>query len=83
MNQSVRISAFLVTACVALSSAKDVCATQYTKVINGREVVVHTNPLPVVMHRLVPPQHGRHVTVREIHQGSVPTPGRLVGQRRK
>jgi len=44
-------------------------ATQTKKVINGREVVVHTNPIPVVLHRLVPPQHGRHLTQREIEKG--------------
>nr|MCU0717011.1 hypothetical protein [Pirellula sp.] len=44
-------------------------ARQYKKVVNGREVVVHTNPIPVVLHRMVPPQHGRHVTQREIAGG--------------
>ncbi len=47
-------------------------ATQTKKVINGREVVVHTNPVPVVLHRLVPPQHGRHVTQREVEKGRLP-----------
>jgi hypothetical protein len=32
----------------------------------GREVVVHTNPVPVILHRLVPPNYGRHVTVQEL-----------------
>lgn len=58
-------------------------ATQYKKIVNGKEVIVHTNPIPVVLHRLVPPQHGRHVTVREINQGAVPSSGRALGQRRK
>lgn len=57
-------------------------ARQYKKVVNGREVVVHTNPIPVVLHRMVPPQHGRHVTQREIAGGSVPS-GRVVSQRGK
>lgn len=57
-------------------------ARQYKKVVNGREVVVHTNPIPVVLHRMVPPQHGRHVTQREISGGSVPS-GRVVSQRGK
>lgn len=58
-------------------------ATQYKKIVNGKEVVVHTNPIPVVLHRLVPPQHGRHVTAREVNQGAAPSSGRILGQRRK
>jgi hypothetical protein len=57
-------------------------ARQYKKVINGREVVVHTNPVPVVLHRMVPPQHGRHVTQREVAGGAVPS-GRMVNLRGK
>ncbi|AMV32876.1 hypothetical protein VN12_12180 [Pirellula sp. SH-Sr6A] len=57
-------------------------ARQYKKMVNGREVVVHTNPIPVVLHRMVPPQHGRHVTQREIAGGSAPS-GRAVSQRSK
>jgi hypothetical protein len=30
---------------------------------------------------MVPPQHGRHVTEREISSGKVPQPGRLLGGR--
>ena len=56
-------------------------AKQYTKKIHGREVVVHTNPIPVVLHRMVPPQHGRHVTEREINSGKVPQSGRGLGLR--
>lgn len=56
-------------------------AKQYTKKIHGREVVVHTNPIPVMLHRMVPPQHGRHVTEREIHSGKVPQAGRGLGLR--
>jgi hypothetical protein len=35
----------------------------------------------VVLHRMVPPQHGRHVTEREIHGGKVPQSGRGLGLR--
>lgn len=70
-----------VVAAVATSSQAD--AAQHTQIVNGKEVVVHTNPIPVVLHRLVPPQHGRHVTAREINAGSVPASGRIFGQRRK
>jgi hypothetical protein len=68
---------------VAASFPNSAEATQYKKIVNGKEVVVHTNPIPVVLHRLVPPQHGRHVTVREVNQGAAPSSGRVLGQRRK
>ncbi len=55
-------------------------ARRYTKVVSGREVVVHTNPVPVLLHRMVPPQHGRHVTEREVRKGSVPNPGPVLPQ---
>ncbi|MFN7877450.1 MAG: hypothetical protein ACK5PB_19170 [Pirellula sp.] len=58
-------------------------ATQYKKIVNGKEVIVHTNPIPVVLHRLVPPQHGRHVTAREVNESPAPSAGRILGQRRK
>ncbi len=54
-------------------------AKQYTRKVHGKEVVVHTSPLPVVLHRMVPPQHGRHVTERELQQGKVPQSGRYLG----
>jgi hypothetical protein len=52
-------------------------AKQYTKQVHGRSVVVHTNPIPVLLHRAVPPQHGRHITEREYRSGHVPQPGRF------
>ncbi len=51
-------------------------AKQYTRNVHGREVVVHTNPIPVLLHRAVPPQHGRHITQRELRTGNIPQPGR-------
>ncbi len=56
-----KISAFAVVAMLANSALAD----QFTGHQNGREVVVHTNPIPVILHRLVPPNYGRHVTIRE------------------
>ena len=50
-------------------------AERYKKIVNGKEVVVHTNPIPVILHRMVPPQHGRHVTQKEVSKGSVPQTG--------
>lgn len=54
-------------------------AKQYIKKVHGKEVVVHTNPIPVVLHRMVPPQHGRHMTERELQQGKAPQGGRFLG----
>lgn len=57
-------------------------ATQHKKIVNGKEVVVHSSPIPVILHRLVPPQHGRHVTQKEVAKGQVPQP-RVVAPARK
>ena len=56
-----KIGAFAVVAILANSASAD----QFIGHQNGREVVVHTNPIPVFLHRLVPPNYGRHVTIRE------------------
>lgn len=69
-------TAFALFACGSFGIAE---AKQYTRKIQGREVVVHTNPLPVVLHRMVPPQHGRHVTERELQHGKAPQPNRYLG----
>ncbi|MFN9435975.1 MAG: hypothetical protein ACK6DC_13705 [Planctomycetota bacterium] len=45
---------------------------QFTARHRGREIVVHTNPLPVLLHRAVPPNLGRHVTLREYRSGRIP-----------
>lgn len=58
-------------------------AKQYKKVVNGRELVVHTNPIPVLLHRMVPPQYGRHVTEKEVVSNSIPPTGRVVSQRNR
>ncbi|MCU0720815.1 MAG: hypothetical protein MUC83_13985 [Pirellula sp.] len=42
-------------------------AKQFLAHKNGREVVVHTNPLPVIFHRLLPPNHGRHISASEYY----------------
>lgn len=73
MRRAILLIAFLT---IAFSTISVVEAKQYTRRVNGREVVVHTNPIPVVLHRMVPPQHGRHVTERELQKGQVPAPAR-------
>jgi len=49
-------------------------AEQQLAQYRGQEVVVHSNPIPVILHRLVPPNYGRHVTVREYHAGRASSP---------
>lgn len=56
---------------LALTAESKLFAQQYVTNYQGREVVVHTYRLPVIMHRLVPPQLGRHVTANEIESGNV------------
>ncbi len=42
-------------------------AKKYTAVKNGKEVVVHTNPAPVAVHRVLPPYGiGKHVYERRV-----------------
>jgi hypothetical protein len=55
----------LVTVALVALIANRASADQFLGHQNGRQVVVHTNPFPVVMHRLIPPNYGRHVTIRE------------------
>ena len=56
-----KVVAFALVSILANSASAD----QFIGHQNGREVVVHTNPIPVFFHRLVPPNYGRHVTIRE------------------
>ena len=81
MRTTIKIAFVLSVVLLASSSASHAEARKHKQVINGREVVVHSNPIPVVLHRMVPPQHGRHVTAREVQSGRVPQPGRGVFQR--
>ncbi len=62
-----------------LVGANNAEARQFTARHQGREVVVHTNPVPVILHRLVPPNHGRHITAQEYQQrrsGTLANPSR-------
>lgn len=59
---------------LALAVPSVASAHQYVTTFQGREVVVHSNRLPVIMHRMVPPQLGRHITASELQSGKVRTP---------
>ncbi len=75
---TIKLAAFSL---VAISS--QVNATQYKQIVNGKEVVVHSSPIPVILHRLVPPQHGRHVTQKEVSSGHVPQPRAIAPARKR
>lgn len=68
------LSRTLVAVLVIGFGASAANADQFRARHHGREIVVHTNPIPVFFHRLVPPNYGRHVTLREYRSGKVPTP---------
>ena len=80
MRNPIRIASVLSVVLAAAVCVPQAEARRYKQMYNGREVVVHSSALPVVLHRLVPPQHGRHVTEREIQTGRVPAPGPIVLQ---
>ncbi len=71
-NTTLKIATIPFIALMLMALASDASGKQHTQNLNGREVVVHTNPIPVILHRMVPPQHGRHVTQKEISKGMVP-----------
>ncbi len=58
-------------ACVPQASAEI-----YTRQVNGKELVVHTNTAPVIVHRILPPFHGKHVTERQLKAGRLPPAAR-------
>ena len=60
------------TVLAILACCTPAAAEQFTKSVNGRTVVVHTNAAPVVLHRLVPPYLGKHVTARQLQAGRLP-----------
>lgn len=64
MMNSKLASALLAFAVVAGTSLS-LQADQFVARHGNRQVVVHTNPIPVFLHRAVPPNYGRHVTLRE------------------
>lgn len=70
-----RTLSLMITFAVVFSTNAN--ADQFVANVKGREVVVHDSPLPVIFHRLIPPNYGRHVTVREYREGRVPEIGPL------
>lgn len=64
----------IVAAATVLCASEVSRAEQFVVQQRGREVVVHSNAIPVILHRLVPPNYGRHVTIREYRTGQIPPP---------
>lgn len=71
-NTTLKILTIPLFALMLNALTSDASAKQHTQRIDGKEVVVHTNPIPVMLHRMVPPQHGRHVTQKEISKSKSP-----------
>ena len=71
-NTTLKIVTIPLIALMLNALTSDAGAKQHTQRMNGKEVVVHTNPIPVMLHRMVPPQHGRHVTQKEISKANIP-----------
>ena len=60
-----KIASLLFAFAVIAGTNHSVQADQFVARHGNRQVVVHTNPIPVFLHRAVPPNYGRHVTLRE------------------
>jgi hypothetical protein len=63
------VTTAIVFATLSVAFATNANAKQHVVRQGGREIVVHSNPVPVFLHRLVPPNHGRHVTLKEYQSG--------------
>ncbi len=71
-----RILAISVFSLTTFTSLPQLSAETYSKLVNGREVIVHTNAAPVIVHRLLPPFYGKHVTERQLKVGRLPPAAR-------
>ena len=71
---TLRIVTITLVAFVMTVLSSDASAKQHKQIVNGKEVVVHSNPIPVILHRMVPPQYGRHVTQKEVSHGKKSQP---------
>jgi hypothetical protein len=62
----------LIVAASHILFANSASAERYVKAVNGKEVVIHTSAIPVVLHRIVPPYAGKHFTERQLRDGRLP-----------
>jgi len=69
------VSRFIAIVVVCLSSLATVpqaFAEKHVQTVNGREFVVHSSAAPVIVHRVLPPFLGKHVTERQLKMGRLP-----------
>jgi hypothetical protein len=67
-----RVIAVVMVGFLGFATLPNAYAEKYVQHVNGREFVVHTNPAPVVVHRVLPPFLGKHVTERQLKVGRLP-----------
>jgi len=60
-----KLASLLFAIAVIAGTSNSLKADQFVARHGNRQVVVHRNPIPVFLHRAVPPNYGRHVTLRE------------------
>ena len=68
------LAAFMafISLAIPAGSIRSASAEQYVKQVNGKQLVVHTNVVPVILHRVAPPYKGKHVSARQLQAGRVP-----------
>ncbi len=69
------VTRFVAVVVVCLSSfitLPQAYAEKHVQTLNGREFVVHSNAAPVIVHRVLPPFLGKHVTERQLKVGRLP-----------
>jgi len=71
-----RSLAIVVVGLSSFASVPQASAEIYSRQVNGKELIVHTNAAPVVVHRVLPPFHGKHVTERQLKAGRLPPAAR-------
>ncbi len=62
----------LLVAAGAVGPAELANAKQKQVHVGGRELVVHSRTLPVLVHRALPPFWGKHVSQRQLNAGRLP-----------
>ncbi len=74
MTRQIILTATVLGALVAIGNSAS--AEKHVTQVNGKELVVHTSPVPVVVHRVFPPYLGKHVSARQLKAGRLPAGSR-------
>lgn len=68
-----RLALVLVLFVASVTSSHATALSKQTPVqVNGRELVVHSSSVPVIVHRVFPPYWGKHVSQRQLKAGRLP-----------